>query len=405
MTDKPQLFSELKRRRVFRTAAAYLAGAFVVLQVADLTFEPLGFPASAYRILIVIAAIGFPVALLLSWFFDIKRSESRPRLHMRAAWGLGAFVLVCAAFMAYGVIRHWDRADYDSSDVIAVLPFKVLGGTELAYLESGVVEMVSRNIDGAAGLRAVAPDMVLTYAKQKSATDPNEALAAKMSARYLVSGSVTQSGRQVRVTATLHDFKETTGTPLIIEGTTDELFAIVDRLSAQILGATRKGQDARLSQTAAVTTSSLPALRKYLQGEEHYRRTQYDSAIASFSDAVVVDSTFALAYYRLALSQIANGVFGAARQTIDGGLRHVGRLPERDQTLMRALSDVFNGRFEKAEQQYRDLLEQYPKDMEATFLLAELLFNYNLFRGRAEAEAGPLIDQVASADPEFLCPI
>ncbi len=405
MSELEHLLSELRRRRVFRTAAAYLAGAFIVLQVADLTFEPMGLPASAYRALIIVAAVGFPLALVASWFFDVKRAESRPRLHVKAATALAIFVLVCSGFMAYGVVRHWNRADYDDTHVIAVLPFKVIGGTELAYLENGLVEMVSRNIDGAAGLRAIAPDMVLSYAKQKSATSPTEELAEKLAARYLVTGNVTQAGNQVRITATLHDFEKADGDPVVVEGTTSDLFSIVDRLSAQLLAATRKGQDARLSQAAAVTTNSLPALRKYLQGEDFYRRTMYDSAVANFSAAVAIDSTFALAYYRQALAQARNGGFGQSRVSIDKGLRHSTRLTARDQSLMQALRALLNGHYEEAETRYRALLQEYPGDLEATFSLAEVFYFANGFRGRSAKEGKPLIAQVEAADPEFLCPI
>ena len=115
MSELEHLISELRRRRVFRTAAAYLAGAFVVLQVADLTFEPLGLPANAYRALIIIAGLGFPLAVIASWFFDVKRAESRPRLRTRAAGALALFVLICTAFMAYGVLRHWNRADAETA--------------------------------------------------------------------------------------------------------------------------------------------------------------------------------------------------------------------------------------------------------------------------------------------------
>lgn len=399
------LFDELRRRRVFRTAGAYLAGAFVVLQVADLTFEPLGFSASAYRFLIILAAVGFPIALMLSWFFDVRRSESRPRMRMRSGIALAAFVVVCTAAMAYGIVRHWNRADYDGAAVIAVLPFKIIGGSDLAYLENGLVEMVSRNIDGAAGLRAVAPDMVLTYAKEKSATSPTGELAEKMSARFLVSGNVSQAGDRIRVTATLHDYEKDTGSPVVIEGSKDELFGVVDRLSAQILAGTRKGQDARLSQSAAITTSSLVALKHYLQGEEFYRRTLYDSAVVHFGEAITTDSTFALASYRLALAQMNAGAFAEARAPIERSLRHRGRLTDRDQSLLVALNDIIDGRFEPAEQRYRSILQQYPGDMEATYLLAEVLYIGNSYRGRSGTEAQPLIAQVASADPEFLCPI
>lgn len=405
MTEIEHLLSELRRRRVFRTAAAYLAGAFVVLQAADLTFEPLGLPASAYRVLIIVAAVGFPLALLASWFFDVKRAATRPRLHIKAAGALALFVLVCSGFMGYGVVRHWNRADYDSTHVIAVLPFKVLGGTELAYLENGLVEMVSRNIDGAAGLRAIAPDMVLSYAKDRSATSPTAALAEKLTARYLVTGNVTQSGSQVRVTATLHDFRKTHSDPVVVEGTTSDLFSIIDRLSAQLLAATRKGQDARLSQAAALTTNSLPALRKYLQGEDFYRKTQYDSAVAQFSEAVTIDSTFALAYYRQALAHGGQGAFLQTRAALEKGLRHSTRLTARDQSLMNALRDFLDGRYEEAEARYKALLQEYPGDLEATFSLAELYYVANGTRGRSAKEGKALVAQVEAADPEFLCPI
>ena len=64
-------FAELKRRNVLRTAALYLAGAWLLLQVADLVFEAFGAPPAAMRWLISLAAVGFPLVLLLSWVFDI----------------------------------------------------------------------------------------------------------------------------------------------------------------------------------------------------------------------------------------------------------------------------------------------------------------------------------------------
>ena len=94
-----------------------------------------------------------------------------------------------------------------------------------------------------------------------------------------------------------------------------------------------------------------------------------------------------------------------ARIAIERGLRHSSRLTERDQALVAALYDVFNGDFEAGEERYRELLGRYPGDMEATFLLAQTLYYSNAYRGRSMMEAEPLVSQVASADPEFLCPI
>lgn len=403
--EPPRLFSELRRRKVFRTAAGYLAAAFVLLQVADLTFEPLGLPGSAYRILIIVAALGFPIALVLSWFFDLRREHLRPRLTMRTGVVLGTFVLLCTGAMAYGIVRHWKRTDYDTTSTIAVLPFKVIGGTELAYLGSGIVEMVSRNIDGAAGLRAIAPDMVLAYSQDKDT--PADELAEKLAARYLVSGNVTQAGTQVRVTATIKDHRKSTAKSVtrVVEGQTSELFGLIDQLSAQILSATRSGQDARLSESAALTTRSLPALREYLAGEELYRRTQYDSAVAKFSEAVSIDSTFALAYYRLAVAHSWAGTMVPVRPAIEGAKLNMHRLSARDRALVEAFAVFVEGRVEESEAKYREILALYPGDMEATYQLSEMMMLNNSYSGRPVSEAAPMLAQVAAADPEFLCPI
>ena len=402
--EPPHLLSELRRRKVFRTAAAYLAAAFVLLQVADLTFEPLGFPASAYRFLIILAAAGFPIALIVSWFFDLRKEDLRPLAGRRTALALGVFVILCTAAMVYGIARHWKRADYDTMSTIAVLPFKVIGSTELAYLENGIVEMVSRNVDGAGSLRAIAPDMVLAFVAGNNATHAE--LAEKLSARYLVSGNVTQAGDQVRITATLQDHaRDVKPVTRVVEGATSELFALMDQLSAQVLSATRSGQDARLSESAALTTRSLPALRKYLSGEEYFRRTHYDSAITQFRDAIALDSTFALAYYRLASAHNLAGGFAAAHTAIDHAVRHSHRLGARDRALVDAWSIAAKGKWEEAEAKYRALLQQYPGDMEATYQLASLVLYNNVFSGQPPTEAGPLFAQVEAADPEFLCPI
>ena len=64
-------FAELRRRRVFRVAGVYLVAAWLVIQVADAVFEPLGLPAWALRLVIILAALGFPLACVLAWAFDV----------------------------------------------------------------------------------------------------------------------------------------------------------------------------------------------------------------------------------------------------------------------------------------------------------------------------------------------
>ena len=80
MSDVPgyqKFFAELKRRRVFRVMAVYGAAAFVILQVADIAFEPLGLPPWAITFLIVLVVLGFPLAIILAWAFDVTPAGVR----------------------------------------------------------------------------------------------------------------------------------------------------------------------------------------------------------------------------------------------------------------------------------------------------------------------------------------
>ena len=64
-------FAELRRRKVFRVAAVYLVAAWLAIQVADAVFEPIGLPAWAFKLVIVLALLGFPLACALAWAFDV----------------------------------------------------------------------------------------------------------------------------------------------------------------------------------------------------------------------------------------------------------------------------------------------------------------------------------------------
>jgi len=411
---------ELRRRRVFRTAAAYLAGAFVVLQAADLTFEPLGFSPTAYRILLIAAGIGFPVAVLLSWFLDLHGTRVQPTTeadHVDIAprttargTTIAGFALLVVAFAAvtwYAVGELRSVSD-DRRAAIAVMPFDVIGDPQLAYLETGIVEMVSRNIDGAANLRAVSPEMVISSAKDGDNDAASAAeIAKQLDARYVVSGNIARAGPQLRVTITVQDFLRAAAKPVtrVVNGSPDDLFDVVDRVSAQVLAATRSGEDAELSSSAAQTTRSLPALRAYLEGEDFYRRVRYDSAVAHFAQAVALDSTFALAYYRLGLAHLNHGTVAAARTPIDNAMRFGAGLPGRDRALIGTLADAMNGRWRQSIEASRSLLDRYPNDLELSYNLAIMMTLWNPRHGKPMAEAAPLFERVVAADPEFLCPI
>ena len=295
---------------------------------------------------------------------------------------------------------------------LAVLPFAVPAGGSYAYLAQGMVDLLSRNLNGAEALVTVDPGRVMSAAGRGEDGGPDadrgRDIARRLGAGQYVVGSVVPAGSRLRIQAQLYA-QDSAGSPAIaqaaVEGDSASLFELVDRLTAQLLVGRGEGQGARLARTAALTSRSLPALKHYLDAERHLRAAQYDSAIAGFQRAVEVDSGFALAHYRLAVAALFIGRMGLIGPATGQALAQVERLSERERRLLAAFTDLVRGLPDRAERQYREFLEAYPDDLEAQFELANLLYVYNAPRGRSPAEAREFYARVLQVDPKFICPI
>ena len=218
----------------------------------------------------------------------------------------------------------------------------------------------------------------------------------------------TPWGGHLRIQAQLYQDGAATPEPIAqasAEGDSTALFQMVDQLSARLLVGGDQGQGARLAQTASLTTSSLPALKAYLDGERNLRAAQFDSAVAGFQAATAQDSSFALAYYRLAVASVWTGRMGLLAPSITRALALADRLGERDRALLAAFAEMARGNPDEAERRYREILERYPDDLEGRFQLANVLYSYNAPRGRPPGEAREHYDRVLEMDPKFICPI
>ena len=295
---------------------------------------------------------------------------------------------------------------------LAVLPFAVHGGKSLDFLAQGMVDLLSRNLDGTGDLRSVNGATVLAaaHADGSGVADLEEGrrLARRLGAGLYVLGSVSAIGNQVRIDASLYD-----GAPVqpamvsqaSVSGDTTQLFELVDRLAGDLMVGQRHGVGSRLLQTAATTTQSLPALKAYLDAEQNLRRGVFDSALAGFQGAVQLDSTFALAYYRLAVAAAWSRRNALIRPNTTRAVQLASRLSARDQRLLASFAALAAGKPDEAEQGYRAVLQDYPDDLEAQWQLATVLNVYNPLRGRPIAESRPVFDGIVKLDPEFLCPI
>jgi tetratricopeptide (TPR) repeat protein len=285
------------------------------------------------------------------------------------------------------------------------MPFTVRGTEELAYLGEGMVNLLGTKLDGAGDLRSVDSRALLGRVERATSgeLDPDEAaeIARAFGAGLYVQGEVVEAGDRLRIDAVLYDTERTEILgEASAEGAAEDVFEIVDEVAAGILGNIHGDPGARVERIAAVTTSSLPALKAYLTGEQAFRAGEYQRAMESFEQAVAEDSLFALAYYRLAAAAEYVILPDVAAEASEKALHHADRLAERDRALLEASVAFRRGDAETADRLYRAILGRWPDDVQAWFDLGEVLFHYNYVRGGTPAEAREAFERVLHYDPE-----
>ncbi len=231
-------------------------------------------------------------------FRDALLLPARPeRPARRVSLALGIAIAALLVASAAVVVRSRTPVSLDAN-LVAVAPFDVLD-QKLALWGEGLVDVLSRNLDGAGPLRTVSPTLVVRRWSGRADPAAAAALGRTTGARLAVFGQLVGTrADSVRLTATLLDVS--TGRALG-EFELRELSTNMDRLTDSLtvallreLGRTRPIGSVRL---AAFGSTSLPALKAFLRGEQFFRRTQWDSAIAYYGRAIAVDSTFALALH------------------------------------------------------------------------------------------------------------
>jgi serine/threonine-protein kinase len=409
------------------TAQAVLAKKLVGTTPSVLSVRPAvpaGIDACIARALAAAPADRFATAEQFAKALETARTEqlaATRRVESPAAAArrrIGSRVLVAAAAMvllvalALAIWRLNPRAPPVSATRLAVLPFSVAAGPDLGYLGPGMVDLLSRNLDGAGEFRTLDAGSVLTALRKAGvrAEDAEQAraVARRLGAGQVVQGNVSAAGKRLRIQAELLGTADDSAllvSQAAVEGDSIELFALVDRLAAELLAERAQGPGFRLLRTAAFTTRSLPALKSYLKAEQHFRAVRPDSAIVGFRRAVDDDSAFALAHYRMAVAALWGNRPRQIDPALDRALRLAARLPPRDRALVGALDAFRRGAPDTAEHRYRAILRDYPDDLEASAELGLLLFSYQPLRGRPRVESGQIFQRVVELDPRFFCPI
>jgi len=316
------ILAELKRRDVIRVGIAYLAVGWLVLQIADTIAPMLQLPPWVPRFVLFVLLIGFPVALLLAWTFDmtpggiVKTSDEQHSSDFARTAGSGRKLnlLIIAALGLAVVFLLFDREAINESvdpglsrgPIVAVLPFTNIGDDkDKEYFSDGLSEDVSTALTRFTSIRVIPASMTLEY---RNNIDP-KSVGDALGAAFVITGSVRLAEDTVRISARLIDIETSTqlwGETYDRELSTASLFAIQTDVAHRVVAtiADTGGVLSRAGQQAfsAQSTDSLQAyscvLRAYAYLTVHNDETHL-IARDCLEQAVQVDPGYAEAWAQL----------------------------------------------------------------------------------------------------------
>jgi TolB-like protein len=302
-------FAELKRRKVFKVGAAYLIVAWLAVQAASIGFPAFDAPPWALRIFILVALLGFPIAVVMAWLFDV--TPAGVKLDARASGSKGLFaaavllIVLALGWYFYGQ-PSFRKGDVTTPAVaernsIAVLPFtNISGKADEDYFSDGMTEELLNVLAKVPQLKVVARTSVFQF-KDKGG-DIRE-IGRKLGVTNIVEGSVRREGQEVRITAQLvrvadgfHLWSETYDRKL------ESVFAVQEQIARRIADALKLslGVSAPIAARAPIDPE---AYDEYLKSRALLRqRHDLPAAIAHFKNAVAKAPEFAAAWSSLSLT-------------------------------------------------------------------------------------------------------
>jgi len=314
-----------------------------------------------------------------------------PARRPKPRWLAPALVAsVMAVVLGVGWVRARAGPRNAGEQALAVFPFSVRGSPTLDYLREGMVDLLSAKLEGTTGVRSIDPRATIAAARGTDRLEPRRAAAAalRLGARWLVLGDVVEIAGRVTLGATLYSTNDPARPVLTrsVEGDATRLAELVDDLAGQVLAGQIRTRDTALTRIASLTTHSLPALKAYLAGEQALRAGRDAEADGLFQEAVNLDSTFALAKYRLAIITVwvpRADVLALA----EDAARHADRLTPLARDLLLAYRAYRLGAADQAERSYRQITATHPDNVEAWIMLGETWFHHNPYRGRNQEES------------------
>ncbi|MGH8041054.1 MAG: tetratricopeptide repeat protein [Rudaea sp.] len=313
-------FQELQRRNVYKIGAMYVVGGWLVVQIATQVLPIFNVSALAQRVIVLLIIAGFPVALVLSWIYELTPdgiartanvAPDRSITHhtgQKLNWIISGILGLAVVFLL--AQRYWlpsratDVPAATSDKSIAVLPFENLSDEKAnGYFADGIQDEILTRLAKIGALKVISRTSTQHYA---SSPDNLPEIAKQLGVANILEGSVQRAGDAVHINVQLiHAASDTHLWAEVYNRKLDDIFAV----EADVAGAIANALSAKLTgaEHAAVTkkpTDNLAAYDAYLRGRAltvtGYGYANTRKVIAAYAQAVQLDPKFALAWANLA---------------------------------------------------------------------------------------------------------
>ena len=327
--DPAIFFTELKRRKVYRVAVAYAIVAWLLIQAASILFPTFEAPSWVMKVFVTAVILGFPVALILAWAFDLtpeglKRSDEVPQTQAIAPkagkkWTaiIVAAAVLAASLLAFQFVRTRrslttelpkqtaSTALQDKS--VAVLPFENLSSDkENAFFAQGIQDEIITTLSRISGLRVISRTSTAHY---NSAPENLAEIAQQLHVSHVLEGSVQKAGDQVHINVQL--IQAETDAHLWAQSydrRLNDIFSVEGEVAKSIADSLRTTLSPQeKARVEAKPTDNPDAYVIYLRARDYQTRPDnllqdFRSAINLYEQAIGLDPKFALAHARLSAS-------------------------------------------------------------------------------------------------------
>src|SRR5438067_9050111 len=308
-------FAELKRRNVYKVAVAYGVVAWLLMQIASQIFPFFEIPNWVVRLVVLLLIIGFPVALIIAWAFEVtpegvKRTEAADAAGQRSRGVAWIYVVLIGVALSVGLFfvgrftagnatpRHSEAATATPQKSIAVLPLlNESGDPHDEYFSDGLSEELIAALAQINGLKVIGRSSSFRF---KDRHEEPKAIGEKLGVSTLLEGTVRKQDDRVRIVAELINAAD--GIELwtrTFDRELKDIFAVQEEIAravAESLKVTLLGTQEASSQIA---TNNVEAHNAYLQGHFHLLRRNVEDfrkAISYYDQAIELDPRYALAY-------------------------------------------------------------------------------------------------------------